>query len=107
MAKFSDVIGFVVSVETRPGVWKDSATEIIYSGDIIRDTRRWDKSDKVNDTAVISNRISIVANPFAFDNVASMRYAKYLGAYWVISNIEVVSPRLILTLGGVYNGIRA
>jgi hypothetical protein len=107
MAKFSDLIGFVVNAEATPGVWKDTVTEVYYSGDILRDTRQWNQADKVNDNMSVSNRISIVGNPFAFSNVAAMRYVKYLGACWRISNIEVQHPRLIISLGGLYDGIKA
>ena len=32
-----------------------------------------------------------------------MRYVEFMGAKWKISSVEVQYPRLILTVGGVYN----
>ena len=51
----------------------------------------------------VSNEFSIVADPFAYANFHSMRFIEYMGAKWKISNVEVQYPRLILTVGGVYN----
>ena len=104
MAKFYGVIGFVETVETRPGVWDEQITERQYYGDVIRMSRRLQSADKVNDDINVSNEISIVADPYAYDHFHSMYYVKFMGAAWKVSNVEVRHPRLILTLGGVYNG---
>ena len=103
MAKFFGKIGYAVSVEMSPGVWGEQITEREYFGDLIRNTRRLQASDKLNDDINISNEISIVADPFAYQNFHSMRYVEFMGAKWKISNVEVQYPRLILTVGGVYN----
>lgn len=103
MAKFYGSIGYAVTVETRPGVWEEQITERSYYGDLIRDTRRLQSSEKLNDDISIANEISIVADPFANENFYSMRYIVFRGAKWKISNVEVQYPRLILTIGGIYN----
>ena len=103
MAKFFGKIGYAVSVEMNPGVWGEQITEREYFGDLIRNTRRLQASDKLNDDINISNEISIVADPFAYQNFHYMRYVEFMGAKWKISNVEVQYPRLILTVGGVYN----
>ena len=104
MAKFYGVIGYVETVESEPGVWEEKVTERNYYGDLIRNTRRLQSSNQVNDDINIANDISIVADPFAYQNFHSMRYVEFMGAKWKITNIEVQYPRLILTVGGVYNG---
>jgi hypothetical protein len=104
MAKFYGPIGYAVPTETTPGVWKNIFTEHIHCGDVIKDTGRWQASDKVNDDLSISNIISIVADPFANANLYAMRYIKWMGSFWKITNVEVRRPRIILTIGGVYNG---
>lgn len=106
MAKFHGLIGYVESEESSisPGVWTDVPTERDYTGDVIQDTRKWEGSNQVNENLVISNRISIVADAFAYQNFSTMRYVKWMGAVWKIIRVEVQRPRLILTLGGVYNG---
>lgn len=104
MAKFYGTIGYAKTVETMPGVWTEQITERDYYGDVIRNSRRLQSSDKVNDDINISNQISIVADPYAINNFHSMRYAEFMGAKWKISDVEVQYPRLLLTLGGLYNG---
>lgn len=104
MAKFYGIIGYAESVEVEPGIWEDQMTERRYYGDLIRNTRRLQSSDKVNDDITTSNEISILADPFAYENFHSMRYAEFMGTKWKIINVDVQYPRLILSLGGVYNG---
>lgn len=103
MAKFFGVIGFVETVETKPGVWTPQVTERNYYGDLTRSNRRLQTSDKVNDDINISNQISIVADPYANENIYAMRYAEFMGTKWKITDVEVQYPRLILSLGGEYN----
>lgn len=109
MARYCDKIGFILDmVETEPGVWQESAViERTYRGDIIRNTRRLIVDGNVNDSVDISNEISIVADPFATQNIYAMRYAYYMGHAWRITNVEVQFPRLILSLGGEYDGLTA
>ena len=107
MAKFYGAVGFAESVETKPGVWLEEITERKYSGDLIKNVRRLQSSGQVNDNVDISNQISIVADPFAYSNFHSMRYVTYMGANWKITSVEVQYPRLILTIGGLYNGKQA
>nr|DAL41133.1 MAG TPA_asm: hypothetical protein [Caudoviricetes sp.] len=104
MAKFYGKIGYASTIETKPGVYEEQIIERSYYGDLIRNTRRLQSADKVNDDINISNEISIVADPYATNNFHTMRYAVFMGTKWKVSNVEVSYPRLILTLGGVYNG---
>lgn len=104
MAKFYGAIGFANQVETNPGVWEEKITEHNYFGDIGRNTRRLQSTNQLNDDINIANEISIVADPYANENFHSMRYVTFQGAKWKISNVEVQYPRLILTVGGLYNG---
>lgn len=107
MAKWYGNIGYAETVETKPGVWEEQITERPYYGDLVRNTRRLQSADKLNDDINVANEISIVADPFANQNFHSMRYVEFMGAKWDISNVEVQYPRLILTIGGVYNGEQA
>ena len=104
MAKFFGTIGFVEQAETAPGVWQDQITERKYYGDVLRNIRRTQSDNKVNDDINVLNEISIVADPFANQNFYSIRYVEFMGAKWKITNVEVQYPRLILTMGGLYNG---
>ena len=93
-----------MDVETSPGNYEASICERSYYGDVVRMVHKWESGDKINKDLNIDNVISIVADPFAFNNFHSMRYVEYLGAKWGISRVEVQSPRLILTIGGLYHG---
>ena len=104
MAKFAGVIGYAETVETAPGVYEEKIAERHHFGDWIRNTRRLQPTDQLNDDINISNELSIIANPYAMDHLHMMKYVKYLGAAWKITNIELRYPRLILTLGGVNIG---
>lgn len=103
MAKWYGEIGFAETVETKPGVWVEQITSRNYYGDTIRNSRRLQSANQLNDNINISNQISIVADPYANNNFHSMRYAEFMGTKWKISDVEVQYPRLILTLGGAYN----
>lgn len=102
--KWFGTIGYADQVETKPGVWEDEITDREYFGDLTRNTRRLQMTDKLNDDIEISNEISIVSDPYANENFHSMRYAMYMGTKWKITSVEVQYPRLILSLGGIYNG---
>lgn len=104
MAKFFGVIGYSVTNETSPGVWEEDIIERDYYGDLVRNVRKTQSSDGLNDDINVANEISIVADPFANENFHSMRYVHFMGAKWKIMSVEVQYPRLILTIGGVYNG---
>ncbi len=104
MAKFYGVIGYTIYHETRPGIWEEETTERMYYGDFMRNTRRLEaQQDNINDNINLSNQISIVADPFAYENFSCMKYIEYMGVKWKVSSVEVKFPRLILDIGGVYN----
>lgn len=104
MAKFYGIIGYAVTKEQAPGVWVDEIIERPYTGDIIKASRRWQPNENLNANLTISETISIVADSFTLENLHSMKYVKWQGAAWNITSIEVNRPRLLLTVGGLYNG---
>ena len=105
MAKWFGKIWFATDVETRPGVHKEKLIPREYYGDLIRDTRRLQTvADKLNDDVNISNRLSIVMDPYIGENIHAMRCAEFMGSVWKIETVEVSFPRLILDLGGLYHG---
>lgn len=105
MAKYYGKIGFVYPQKVRPGVIENKAIERAYTGDVIRIQKKWDQnSDQVNDDLTLNNQISIVADAYAYDNFYSIKYVNYMGVSWRVTNVTIARPRLILTIGGVYNG---
>lgn len=103
MGKFYGKVGFTMQEETALGVWREHTTEREYFGDLLRGNLRHQSSDKLNDDINIVNEISIVSDPFALENFQFIRYVEYIGMKWKVTNIEIQYPRLILTVGGVYN----
>lgn len=105
MAKWFGKIGYSETVETEPGVWSPNDTVHEYYGDVIRSSTRWSvNSESTNDDLTVNCQISIISDPFAVEKFYSMKWIEFMGTKWKITNVEPQYPRLILTLGGVYNG---
>lgn len=104
MSKYFGKIGYGMTEETRPGVYEQKITVKEYYGDIVRNSRRLENGGKVNDDLNINMNLSIVADPFAYQNFHQLKYVEYKGAKWKATSVEPQFPRLIITLGGVYNG---
>lgn len=104
MAKYYGKIGYGIEEETAPGVYEVMIVERSYYGDVLRNSRRYENSDKLNDELKLSNRISIVADAYAYDHAADIRYAIVMGSKWKVTDLEIERPRMILTLGGVWHG---
>lgn len=106
MAKFYGEVGYGEPIEdpAGSGVWVDFITEVPYFGDVIRNSRRMDSGEKVNNDISLGNSISIVADQYAIDHFFNIKYVRWAGTLWTVTLVEVKSPRLILNLGSVYNG---
>ena len=108
MARFSGNIGFLRTEETdpddHPGVWTEVIWERRYYGDVLSNSRRWDQNGNyLNENLTINNRVSIVADSFARKNLGAMKFVRWLGDTWEITNAEIQYPRIILTIGGQYH----
>jgi hypothetical protein len=104
MNRFFGAVGFATPVEKAPGVWEDVVVENEYYGDIIRNTRQLQNDSRVLPNLAVNNSISILADPYAAEHFFAMRYVRWAGTLWTVTDVEVRSPRLILRLGEVYNG---
>ena len=105
MAKFYGAIGYGITSETSPGVWTDSIVERNYRGDVLQNYRKISQGESINDKIDVSNRLSIISDPFAMQHFHSIKYVKWMGAAWKVTTIDASQyPRLILSVGGVYNG---
>lgn len=106
MARFYGEIGYGTAVENPPesGVWVDQIEEYCYQGDILRNARQVENPNDIIPDVAVANSISIVADEFAIENFKNIKYARWEGALWTVTTVEVRRPRLILTLGKIYNG---
>ena len=104
MNKFYGSVGFADTVETKPDVFENVITERDYQGDIFKIHRKLVSADHLNDDIIASIKISILADPFAYNHFHTIKYVSWMGANWKVTNVEVEYPRLIMEIGGVYNG---
>jgi hypothetical protein len=103
--KFHGNVGYTADqVETAPGVWDDQIVEFPYSGDVKRNTRKLESGESANVNVIVNNTIEIMCDQYAIDHFFNIRYVEWEGARWTVTNVEVQRPRLILSLGSVYNG---
>lgn len=103
MAKFYGEIGFAISKETAPGVCTDTIERRFYYGEVNSRHIRTTNGTSINDNVNVSDEISIVSDPFANEYYFAMKYVTYMGVKWKVENISVQFPRLVLSLGGMYN----
>lgn len=108
MGKYYGKVGYVLPVKTAPGVYQDTRpVERFYYGDVIEEYSRWVEGQKVNDDLKIRAKISIITDPFAIEHFSKIKYCEHMGIRWKVTEIQPVYPRLVLTLGGEYNGEQA
>ena len=107
MAKWYGKVGYITTTETSPGVWTSEPVEREYSGDLTRNHKRWETSDSINDNITLQNEISIVCDPYALQNFQYIRYVSIMDSMWKVTAVDVQYPRLVLSIGGVYNGKQA
>lgn len=107
MAKFYDAVGYAEEREgtgEHEGIVEYSITERRYFGDVLRNTRRYEAGNDILDNLRINNQISIMADAYAYEHFFAIKYVRWMGTCWTVTNVEVQRPRLLLTIGGVYNG---
>lgn len=107
MARFCGTVGFLTGHKTtKPGVKVPIVEKRTYYGDITRVARHNQTGESVNDNLTLSMQVSIMADTFAYDNAFAIAFVEYSGSLWKVSSVDIQRPRLILTLGGVYNGVK-
>lgn len=109
--RFFGVVGYGLPQEDPPGsgIWVDAITEQNYYGDVFRQsrdlaTRSIQEGFSTNEDIRVSDQIGIIADQFAIDNFLNIKYVKWMGVRWTVTNVSVDRPRLTLSLGSVYNG---
>ena len=105
--KWSGKIGFADAREDEPSVYTEHITEHSYYGDVVDFGRQVQGGDKINEDVTLGNSLSVVCDPFAMNHLYAMRYATFMGQRWKVTNVKAQYPRLVLTLGGLWNGSEA
>ena len=103
MAKFCGKVGYAITEETAPGVWEPTIVERTYYGDVLKNKTMWQQSETLNDDINVTSNISILADAFAYQNFSCIKYVEFMGAKWKVTSISPERPRIVLTLGGLYN----
>lgn len=104
MTRFRGTIGYVIGVETGPGIITDSVTEKSVSGDILRNATAWSQTENLNPDFTITNRFSVVSDTFLQGNLKHIAYIEWCSQKWKVQTVEMVHPRAIITVRGLYNG---
>lgn len=102
--KFSGKLGYAITEEIEPGIWTDGITEKHARGDILSSNYKFENPSDVNQDINLDIRISIVMDSYIKRNFGLIKYVKFEGIEWAVKSVNVIYPRLILTLGGLYNG---
>lgn len=103
--RYCGKIGYVVTVDDdTTGICESSTVEKVAKGDVLTNHLRVTDGVNINPDITITNRLSIVSEPFLLNNFQNIRYATWRGTKWAVESVEIALPRVILSLGGVYNG---
>lgn len=102
--KYYGKVGYAIPEEVDQDVWEDRIVEHSYVGDVLRNSKHWESTEGLNDNMNINNTISIVGDPYAFEHFSTIKYVSWMGSLWKVKSVEIQRPRLILSIGGIYNG---
>ena len=107
MARFHGKVGFTIFVDDQTtGIADEQVVEKTYFGTVTEHRRNWQSSDMVTDDLTLGNQISITADDFAFKHASAICYCEFMGGLWKVTSVRIARPRIVLSLGGVYNGKR-
>ena len=104
MNRWYGKVGYIETVEIEPGIWEEKETVRSYYGELVRNSSKFRVSGDVNDDKDVSVELSIVADPYSSLHFHAIRYVEFGGTKWKVNAVEPKRPRLILSLGGEYNG---
>lgn len=106
MAKFYGNITFSITEprSDRPSIYEEHPTDVLYYGEIHSNRRRYYTNNKTNDDIEITQELSILSDDFAIKHCSEIKAVEIEGVKWKVESIDIRYPRLILSIGGVYNG---
>lgn len=106
MSKYCGKVGYITTIESPAdsGIYVEVPCERVYRGDVVENGRALQSTQYLNDNVRVQNQISIIADAYAIQNYGRIRYVEWMGTMWKVDSVKVDRPRLLLTLGGVYNG---
>lgn len=102
--RYCGMIGYELTVDDGTGIYTPIITERKAKGDVESCRLRISDGVSINSDFKVNNKISIVSEPFSLNNFQNIRYASWKGTRWKVDSVEIDMPRIILTLGGEWNG---
>lgn len=103
--KFYGKVGFVEeNVQTSPGVWEDKIVIRELYGEFVRQNLQERIADQILPDLTTASTISLMADAYSRDHFHAIRWVEWEGVKWVVTQVEPIRPRLIVRLGGKYNG---
>jgi hypothetical protein len=98
MARFAGFVGYVTQVESVPGVWSPVENPKYMRGDVIRQS-----STSQNGDISLNHRVSLIGDSYTFNNYYNIKWVEIGSAKWSVTSVEIQRPRVIITLGGLWN----
>ena len=102
--RFCGKVGYVTTLETSPGIWEEQVVERTYRGDMYKNNARWQNGESINDDINMTSTISFVADAFAYEHFSRIKYVQFMGVKWKVTQAYPQRPRIVVNLGGEYNG---
>lgn len=104
--KYSGLAGFnEKDIEVRPGVLQNQIKERRIKGNVLNYGHyNSDTPNSMQQDVSIRNRLSIIMDPYIKKNFNNILYVTFMNVRWSISSLTINGNRVILDLGGVYNG---
>lgn len=100
--KWFGEIGYFVESNNVDGIVTDSFITQQYYGDIIKDYKTNTSENAVNEDFELSNRISVVADPYLISHFHKIAWISFMETKFKVRSVELQYPRLIVSLGGVF-----
>ena len=102
MNRFYGPVGYVETKETSPGVFKEITTEKKYHGEFLSAGFNNDNSQSIVANITLSNRVSLLADQYAFEHAAYLAYVIIAGTKWAVKSVTFEGKRMVCTFKGVY-----
>lgn len=101
--RYSGVVGFIEKeIETEPGVFTTGYREHHVTGTLLSSSQNNRNNSSINNELSISNRLSIVADRYTYQNMRNIRYVSFMGETYYVTSITELRPRLTLEMGDVF-----
>lgn len=107
--RFAGLVGYIETEETSPGIHLPVETTRKMRGDVLSAKTQNSQDGRTTETSLykdirLSHRFSLVGDAYSFKNYMYLKWIIVEGHKWEVSSVEIQSPRLLISIGGLYNG---